>query len=95
MSRKVVGRSARVGLVVFVFAAGFFVGSVSERRADAQLGEMGKQMGKDMMQKAGEGGGVLGTAVQLGNAIVDMQQNVDSLQKNINVLKKVKESLGG
>jgi len=33
--------------------------------------------------------------VQLGEAITLMQQNVDGLQKNINVLKQVKTSLGG
>ena len=47
------------------------------------------------MEKAGESGGALGSAVQLGSAIVDMQQHVDGLQKNIDVLKKVKTSLGG
>jgi len=34
-------------------------------------------------------------AAQLGEAIVDMQKHVDGLQKNIDVLKKVKTSLGG
>ena len=47
------------------------------------------------MEKAGESGGPLGSAVQLGQAIGDMQQHVDGRQKNIEVLKKVKSSLGG
>jgi hypothetical protein len=47
------------------------------------------------LQKAGESSGALGSAVQLGTAIVDMQQHVDGLQKNIEVLKKVKSALGG
>jgi hypothetical protein len=84
-------RSIQVGLLAAMFAAGFFFGSVTQQRADAQLGELGKQV----MKEAGESGGVLGSAVQLGNAIVDMQQHVDGLQKNIEVLKKVKTALGG
>ena len=82
---------ARVGVVGTIFAVGFLCGSVSQRRADAQLGELGKEA----MEKAGETGGPLGAAVQLGKSIVEMQQHVDGLQKNIDVLKKVKSGLGG
>jgi hypothetical protein len=85
------GRMIRIGLVAMVFAAGFLCGSVTQRRADAQLGDLGKAA----MEKAGESGGMLGAATQLGETIVDMQKNVDGLQKNIDVLKKVKSSLGG
>jgi hypothetical protein len=81
----------RVGLVGTIFAAGFLCGSASQRRADAQLGDLGKEA----MEKAGGSGGALGSAVTLGKAIVEMQQHVDGLQKNIDVLKKVKASLGG
>jgi hypothetical protein len=91
MLRGTKGRVMRVGLVGTIFAAGFLCGSVSQRRADAQLGELGKEA----MEKAGGSGGVLGSAVKLGEAIVDMQKHVDGLQKNIDVLKKVKASLGG
>ena len=85
------GRIIRVALVGVAFAAGFLCGSVTQHRADAQLGDLGKAA----MEKAGESGGVLGSATKLGEAIVDMQKNVDGLQKNIDVLKKVKSSLGG
>ena len=91
MLRRTRGQAMRVGLVLTIFAGGFLCGSVSQRRADAQLGELGKEA----MEKAGESGGMLGSAVKLGQAIVDMQQHVDGLQKNIDVLKKVKSSLGG
>jgi hypothetical protein len=74
-----------------VFAAGFLCGSVTQPRADAQLGDLGKAA----MEKAGESGGMLGSATKLGETIVDMQKNVDGLQKNIDVLKKVRSSLGG
>ena len=91
MLRGTRGRAVRVGLVGSIFAAGFLCGSVSQRRADAQLGELGKEA----MEKAGGSGGALGSAVTLGKSIVEMQQHVDGLQKNIDVLKKVKASLGG
>jgi hypothetical protein len=91
MLRATRRRVVRVGLVGTIFAVGFLCGSVSQRRADAQLGELGK----GAMEKAGGSGGALGSAVQLGTAIVEMQQHVDGLQKNIDVLKKVKSSLGG
>jgi hypothetical protein len=85
------GRIIRVGIVSAVFAIGFLCGTVTQRKAEAQLGELGNQV----MQKAGQSGGPLGSVVQLGQAISDMQQHVDGLQKNIEVLKKVKASIGG
>ena len=91
MSDRISGRSIRVGIVGMVFAAGFLCGSVTHRQADAQLGDLGKQA----MEKAGDSGGALGSAVKLGQSIVEMQQHVDGLQKNIDVLKKIKSSLGG
>jgi len=91
MSYRISGRSIRVGIVGMVFAAGFLCGAVTHRQADAQLGDLGKQA----MEKAGDSGGALGSAVKLGQSIVEMQQHVDGLQKNIDVLKKVKSSLGG
>ncbi len=89
--KRYVGRSLQVGLFVGVFAAGYLVGTTTQQRADAQLGELGQKA----MEKAGESGGAVGSAVQLGQSIVEMQQHVDGLQKNIDVLKKVKSSLGG
>ncbi len=91
MANETMGRVIRVGIVGLVFALGFLCGSVTHRHADAQLGELGK----GAMEKAGESGGALGSAMKLGEAIVEMQQHVDGLQKNIDVLKKVKSSLGG
>ena len=91
MLRITRGHAVRVGLVGTIFAVGFLCGSVTQRRADAQLGDLGKAA----MEKAGESGGALGSVVKLGESIVEMQQHVDGLQKNIEVLKKVKSSLGG
>jgi hypothetical protein len=89
--RHYTGRILQVGLFAGIFATGFLCGTMTQQRADAQLGELGKAA----MKQAGESGGALGGVVQLGTAIVDMQQNVDGLQKNIDILKKVKASLGG
>ncbi len=83
---QTVRRASRVALVAGVFAAGFVCGSVARRDAHAQLG--------DVMKKAGESG-ALGSVGQLGAAIVDMQQHVNELQKNLDTLKKVKSALGG
>ncbi len=91
MTEKKIRRTLQVGFIAATFAAGFFCGSVTQRSANAQLGDLGKAA----MEKAGESGGALGSAAQLGSSIVEMQQHVDGLQKNIDVLKKIKSSLGG
>ncbi len=84
-------RGVRALAVAAVFGAGFVCGSIMHRPADAQLGDVGSEV----MKKAGGSGGALGSAVELGTAITDMQQHVDGLQKNIESLKKVKSALGG
>ena len=76
----------RVAFVAAVFTVGFLCGSLTQRRAEAQLG--------DVMKKAA-GSGALGPVGDLGSAIVDMQQHVDGLQKNLETFKKVKSALGG
>jgi hypothetical protein len=83
---KGIARAKRLGLVVTLFAAGFVCGTLTHRRAEAQLG--------DVMKKAGESG-ALGSVGEMGTAILDMQKNVDGLQKNLDTFKKVKAALGG
>jgi hypothetical protein len=77
----------QVGILSGVFAVGVVCGSVMQRNAEAQLG--------DVMKKAGEQGGALGSAAELGSSIVDMQKHVDGLNKNLETLRKVKSALGG
>jgi hypothetical protein len=91
MKQRQIVRVVRLGVLAVTFAAGFLVGSVNRHPADAQLGDLGKAA----MEKAEGSGGALGSVAQLGSAIVEMQQHVDGLQKNIEVLKKVKSGLGG
>ena len=86
MERSRTHRVLRVGGVAAVFAAGFICGSLAQRPAEAQLG--------DVIKKAGESG-ALGPAGQLGTSLVEMQDHVTGLQKNIDALKKVKAALGG
>ena len=91
MARTTVGKGVRIGGVVAIFAAGWLCGAVSERSAHAQLGEVGK----GLMDKAGEQGGALGAAAKLGTSISDMETHLSALQKNVDTLKQVKSLLGG
>ena len=79
-------RKLRIAAATAIFTVGFLAGSVTQRRAEAQLG--------DVMKKAAESG-KLGPVGDLGTAIIDMQQHVDGLQKNLETFKKVKSALGG
>jgi hypothetical protein len=81
MKRNVLRRSLLVGMCLGLFAMGFVCGSVSQRSADAQL--------------PGIGQGALGSVTELGSSIVEMQQHVTGLQKNLDTLKKIQGALGG
>ena len=84
-------RVVRSAIVCGIFAAGFVCGSVNQRLARAQVGELGGKA----MEKMGQQGGAVGSVAKLGSSIVDMQQHVDALQKNLETLKQVKTALGG
>ncbi len=76
-----------VGIVV-VFLLGYLCGSMTQQYAAAQgIG--------GMLEKAGKMGGPVGSAAQLGSSIVEMQDHVNGLQKNIDTLKKVQSALTG
>lgn len=90
MERKTVLYGVRVVAVSGIFGLGFLCGSVTQRNADAQMGEVGAEI----MKQASGAGGLVGTAAKLGTAISDMQQQVNGLQKNLEILKNVKASLG-
>lgn len=78
--------SLRAGALAGVFALGYLAGSVSTTPAEAQLGDMIKGAAKS---------GKLGPVGDLGSSIVDMQEHVDGLQKNLETLRTVKSALGG
>ena len=91
MSSKTIRYSVRVGIVTVIFSVGFLCGSLTQHKADAQMGEFGGEM----LKKAAESGGTLGSVAQLGTAISEMEKHVSGLQQNIDTLKKVKTALGG
>ena len=69
-----------VTLLGGMFVLGFVSGSVSQRPAQAQIPGVG---------------GALGSVQELGSSVVEMQQHVDGLQKNLATLKKVQAALSG
>jgi hypothetical protein len=91
MSRNTIFYSVRILVVAGIFSMGFLCGSLTQHSANAQMGDMGSEL----LKKAGESSGPLGSVVQLGTTINDMEKNVSGLQKNIVTLKKVKAALGG
>jgi hypothetical protein len=91
MLLSVARHAGRTLLLAFAFSGGYLLGTLGGGSAQAQVGEMGK----DLMKKASESGGALGTAAQLGATISEMQTNVNELQKNIDALNKIKAALGG
>jgi len=91
MGHGTIRRTVRTAALAGIFAAGFVCGSVSQRRAEAQLGEVGGKV----LEKAAEQGGVVGSVAKMGSAISEMQQHVEGLQKNLETFKQVKAALGG
>ena len=87
MVKATISRGLTAGMLVAVFALGYFCGSVNQRQADAQIG--------GLLEQAGKGGGALGSATQLGSSIVEMQDHVNGLQKNLETLRKVQSALTG
>src|SRR5262249_2864584 len=80
MNHYSIRRWGFVRLLGGVFALGFGSGAGSQRPAPGRIPG---------------GGGALGSVQELGSSIVEMQQHVDGLQKNLATLKKVQAALGG
>jgi hypothetical protein len=91
MASKSILYSVRIGVITAIFAAGFLCGSVTQRSANAGL----EELGSDMMNKAADSGGPLGSAAKLGTTITDMEKHISGLQQNLETIKKVKSMLGG
>jgi hypothetical protein len=91
MNKRIFSRCIAVSMILGVFALGFFLGTVNERYAEAQkIPGVG-----GVLDKAGQSGGALGSVAQLGSSIVEMQEHVNGLQKNLDALRKVQSALGG
>ena len=89
--RKLTTRAIVMLLTVVVFGLGYLCGSLNQQRADAQSTP---NMG-GILEQAGKAGGSLGSVGQLGSSIVEMQQHVSGLQKNIDTLKGIQSALTG
>ena len=81
-------RSLRIAAFISIFGLGFLCGSLSQQKADAQLKELG---GTVMKQAAGSG--ALGSVGEMGASILEMQEHVTGLQKNLDTFKKVQSAL--
>ena len=90
MKIKTISRQLAVLMILGVFALGYVCGSLSQRHADAQVGGLG-----GVLEKAGGMGGPVGSVAQMGSSLVEMQDHVTGLQKNIDSLKKVQAALTG
>ena len=91
MSTSFLRRAAQLASFALVFSGGYVLGTLDAQPAEAQV----QDLGKDLMNKASESGGALGTAAQLGTTISDMQENVNELQQSLETLNKIKAALGG
>jgi len=90
MRSENIRKVAAVALTAMVFSAGYVCGSMGSSVAEAQLGDLGTQA----LKQAGGAGG-LGSVGEMGTALIEMEQHVSGLQKNLDALKKVKAALGG
>jgi hypothetical protein len=86
-----VRRGWRASLFGLVFGAGYLCGMAGHPAAQAQVGDLGKEM----MKKAEDSGGAVGSAAKLGSTITEMKDNLTKLQKNIGVLEQIQKALGG
>lgn len=91
MNRKSIFYTVRIGVITVIFAAGYLCGTITQHNANAGL----EDLGGDLMKKAADSGGPLGSAAQLGTTITDMQKHITGLQQNLETIKKVKSMLGG
>jgi hypothetical protein len=73
-----------------MFFIGVVCGSLSQRYATAQVPGMGKGGVGEAMKGVG---GPVGSVAELGSSIVEMQDHVNGLQKNLETLKKVQSAL--
>jgi hypothetical protein len=88
-------RGMQIGAILTVFGAGYLCGTVTERRAVADMTDLGTAVGGAAAKEAAGSGGMVGQAAKLGTAIGDMESQVNGLQKNLETLKAIKGALGG
>jgi hypothetical protein len=87
MTKAKFSRAAMIAIIAGVFGLGYVCGSMMQRPAEAQMG--------GLLDKAGKAGGPVGSVAQFGSSLVEMQDHITGLQKNLDTFKKVQSSLGG
>jgi len=87
MTKIKFSRGLMTAVIVGVFGLGYVCGSMTQRQAEAQVG--------GLLEKAGKAAGPIGSAAQFGSSIVEMQDHITGLQKNLDTFKKVQSSLTG
>jgi hypothetical protein len=87
MTKIKFSRGLMTAIIVGVFGLGYVCGSMTQQQAEAQIGEL--------LEKAGKAGGPVGSVAQFGSSLVEMQDHITGLQKNLDTFKKVQASLTG
>ena len=87
MTKGKFSRGLMIAIMVGIFGLGYVCGSLTERQAQAQMG--------GLLDKAGKMGGPVGSIAEFGSSIVEMQDHISGLQKNLDTFKKVQSSLTG
>ena len=84
---KKLSRGLMTAIIVAVFGLGYVCGSMTQRQAEAQIG--------GILDQASKAGGPLGSVANFGSSLVEMQDHIAGLQKNLDTFKKVQSSLTG
>ena len=87
MTKGRFSRGLMTAIIVGVFGLGYVCGSMTQRQAEAQIG--------GLLDKASKAGGPVGSVAQFGTSLVEMQDHITGLQKNLDTFKKVQASLAG
>ena len=87
MTKGRLSRGLMTAIIVGVFGLGYVCGSMTQRQAEAQIG--------GLLDKASKAGGPVGSVAQFGTSLVEMQDHITGLQKNLDTFKKVQASLTG
>ena len=87
MTQGKLSRSLMTAIILGVFGLGYVCGTMTQRQAEAQIG--------GLLEQAGKAGGPMGSVAQFGSSLVEMQDHISGLQKNLDTFKKVQASLTG
>ncbi|HEX5607881.1 MAG TPA: hypothetical protein VFY96_15255, partial [Candidatus Binatia bacterium] len=87
MTKQKFSRGLMTAVIVGAFGLGYVCGSMTQRQAQAQIG--------GLLDKAGKAGGPVGSVAQFGSSLVEMQDHISGLQKNLDTFKQVQATLTG